>query len=98
MIRATPATQPITPPAIVAGGVVTFGAAADAAAADVAAAFEVVDLGHSLNVEVSLVLVRALELEVAWARFRVKVVGDAVVVNVVSEKEAGRNPKAIEKA
>lgn len=91
MRRPKPANEPSTPPAIVPGGVEGF-AACDACDA---AALEPVGFGHSLDVEVALVLLLLCELGAAVIRFKVSVVGGAVVVRVVSETTL-RTPKAMD--
>ena len=58
MRRPTPATEPITLPAIVPGGVEGLGAPDTAA-------LEAVGFGHPLDVELALVPVLLLELGVA---------------------------------
>jgi hypothetical protein len=57
MIKARPAIEPITPPAIVPGGVDCFDVL------DPAAASEVVGFGHFVDVVVALETVLVLELE-----------------------------------
>ena len=58
MSRPTPATEPITPPAIVPGGV-------EGLSDGDTAAFEAVAFGHSLDVELTLAVVLLLEPGVA---------------------------------